>query len=107
MAGEETGNSNYITHAPHITDDVGITTTMYLSQEKDLTESLVVFNNESKNTTVTKPVVGHACFSVLLGRVKCTIGTKNNRAKIIYGVLKVNVSEYVPPHLTNDPLIKE
>ena len=35
------GNSNYITHTPHITDNVGVTRTMYLSHDEGLTDTLV------------------------------------------------------------------
>ena len=38
---------------------------------------------------------------------KGAIGSKLDRIKLVNDVLKVDISEYVPPHLTDDHLIKD
>ena len=79
-----------------------------LTQEPDPTVPLVVTKNTTEPTTKvgTQAVVEHECFSILSGRGKGGIGTKNERIKLIHDVLQVDASEYVPPHLTYDPLLK-
>ena len=83
-----------------------------VTQEDDPTVQLVVYDatasptNESPTKAGKQPVIEHECFIVLSGRGKGTIGTKNDRINLIHDILQVDVSEYVPPHLTDDPLIK-
>ena len=79
-----------------------------VTQEPDPTLSLVVSNTTTETTTKVgkQPVVEHECLNVLSGRGKGSIGIKNERIKLIHDILKMDVSDYVPPHLTDDPLLK-
>ena len=78
-----------------------------ITQDEDPTVALVVTTEERPTKLVLPPVVEHECFHILLGRSKGIIGTKNDRIKLIHDVLLLDVSEYLPPHLWEDPSIKK
>ena len=54
------------------------------------------------DATAKQPAVVHECFTVLSGRGKGTIGSNLDLIKLVGDVLKLDISEYVPPHLTYD-----
>ena len=68
-----------------------------ITQDEDPTVALVVTTEERPTKLVLPPVVEHECFHILSGRSKGTIGTKNDRIKLIHDVLLLDVSEYLPP----------